>query len=146
MTTRTNKRSAVELLGPLKQMELTTKLEGAAMTSGLSPWERHKLEAQAKRAQAELLGKLMAIELQTVIGEAVALSEGRVAQAFEEGHLGLYEERLRCLVRAGTVRDEAHLSTTQLSEDSRDVVGNAIDRVTVSYINQMDRRAGGGCE
>lgn len=140
------KAQAVELAGPREQAKAANAISLSTMLTGLSPWERHKIEWQARRQRGELVAKLAEVEVQTVVTEAVQLGEQRTDIAQEQALIAVYEKQVECLLTAGRLRDEAIVEAMKLTAGSGELVAGAIDRVTGSYVSRMERRAaGGGC-
>lgn len=78
-----------------------------------------------------------------MFAEAVVATQGRIGRARERAAFEVFKERLRCLVQAGHFRDATLSDTAQLSEDSREVIAGAVERVTGSYVTGLERRAEG---
>lgn len=135
-------RTAVEVLGPPEQAQVANLIRRATLAAGLSPWEQHKIEWQLRRQRGALILQLAEVEAQTVVAEAIVMAEGRVEAAREAAAVATFTERLRCLLAAGEVRDDALSSAMQLSEGSREVIAGAIDRVTARYLRGVEKRAG----
>lgn len=135
--------TAIEVLDPAEQAAVRSLIQQASLLAGLSPWERHKIEWRVRRQRGELILQLAGLEAQTVFAEAVITTQGRVEQAKERAALEVVKEQLRCLVRAGHFRDATLSATTQLTEDSREIIAGAVERVTGSYVTGLERRAEG---
>jgi hypothetical protein len=135
--------SAVEVLDPAEQAMVQSVIQQASVMAGLTAWERHKIEWRVRRQRGELILQLAGLEAQTVFAEAVVATQGRIGRAKERAAFQVFKKRLECLVEAGHFRDATLSATTQLTEDSRDIIGGAVDRVTASYITGLERRAEG---
>lgn len=138
-----SRKPVVEVLEPIEQTAVTSIIRRAEALAGLSPWERQKLEWRVRRQRGELILQLAEIEAQTVVAESVVMAQGRVEQAKERAAVETFRERLRCLNESGHLRDDALAATSQLSEESREVVAGAIQRVTGAYMTGVERRAQG---
>ena len=142
----TNKKNAMEVVGPAEQVRAMNALSRSTVLAGLTPWEQHKLEWQARKQRGQMIRKLAEVEMQTVITEAVQLGEQRVDVAQEQAMLAVYEEQMNSLVAAGRMRDDAIVEAMELTAGSRELIADAIDQVTGGYVSRMTRRArGGGC-
>jgi hypothetical protein len=139
---QTNK-SIVEVLDPAEQLAVSSVIQQATNLTGLSSWERHKIEWRVRRQRGELIVQLAEVETQTVFAEAVVTAQGRIEQAKERAAVATFKERLRCLVESGHIRDDALAATSQLAEDSREIVAGAVERVASSYMTGVERRAQG---
>lgn len=141
-----NKKNAMEIVGPAEQARAMSALSRSTVLAGLTPWEQHKLAWQVKKQRTQLIRKLGEVEMQTVITEAVQLAEQRVDIAQEQALLAVHEEQNACLVAAGRMRDDAIVEAMELTAGSRELVADAIDQLSAAYISRMTRRArGGGC-
>jgi len=134
--------TAVEVLTPAEQLTIASVVRQASNLAGLSPWQRAQIEWRVKRQRGELIVQLAQLEADTVLAEAVMTSQGRIEEARERAALGIFETQLRCLLRAGALRDDAIVETMRLAEGSREVIAGAIDRVTTSFLLSVERRAG----
>lgn len=136
-----SKSTAIEVLAPAEQMAVTNTIQQATALAGLSPWQKAQIEWKVKRQRGELILQLAELESQTIYAEAVMTAQGRIDEAAERAALGTYRTQIECMIRAGLLRDDAHEQTRGLSEDSREIVAGAIDRLTGSYLFAMERRA-----
>lgn len=133
----------VEVLSPAEHRTIREVMQSADALAGLSPWERRRLELQVRRERKAVVLQLVRIESQALVAEAIALAVGRRHQAEERAATETLAEQLRCLKRAGQLREEAMHEVAQLSEDSREWARAAISSVTHSYAVGMSRRATG---
>lgn len=136
-----SKTTAIEVLDPAEQLAVRNTIQQASVLAGLSPWQRAQIEWRVKRQRGELILELAELEKQTVYAEAVMTAQGRISEACEQAALEVLRKQLECMVHAGALRDDAHERTRGLTEDSREIVGGAIDRLTGSYLFAMERRA-----
>ncbi len=131
----------VEVLQPAEQVAVTNVIRQAEVVVGITGWERHKLEWRLRRQRGELILQLAELEAQAVYAEAVVMVQGRAGQARERAAAEVFKERLRCLNESGHLRDDALGATAQLTEESREIVAGAIERVAAAYMTGVERRA-----
>jgi hypothetical protein len=140
---RSKPGTTLEVLNPAEQVAVQSLIQQAGVMAGLTPWERAKIEWRVKRQRGELILQLASLEAQTVFAEAVVMTQGRIETAREKAVLALFKKQMQCLVDAGHFRDATLSATTQLTEDSREIIAGAVDRVTGSYVTALERRAEG---
>ncbi len=143
MKQKDNPATAIEVLNPAEQAVVSSVVQQVGIVAGLSPWEQHKIEWRVRRQRGELILQLAGLEAQTVYAEAVVATEGRIERSKQRAALAVFKEQLTCLVKAGHFRDATLGATTQLTEDSREIIAGAVDRVTGSYVTSLERRAEG---
>jgi hypothetical protein len=143
MTSQQVPGSTTTVLDPAEKAMVQRTIQQADALAGLTPWERHRIEWRVRRHRGELVLQIAQQELQTIFAEAVITLEGKVDRARERRALEHFKEQLRILIQAGHYRDEKMNETTRLSEDSREIIQGAIDRVTGSLIFGMERRGQG---
>jgi len=143
MATRRTEVVSGEVVGPLREEAARQEVSFAATAAGLSKWERHKLEWQARRQRLDAMNRALDIEAATAVNEAIVHAGGRVRAAEERAELSVHAERTDCILEAGHIHEEAQAATRQLSEDSRELIQLGIDRVTVNYLRGVERRASG---
>jgi len=130
---------SLEVLDPVERQAVEGIMRDASLRS-MTPWQTQKLRWILERKRGALILKVADIESHTVVAEAVVMAEGRRDRAREEQALATFKRQLACLTAAGHARDRALATTNLLTEDSRDLMRNAMDRATVTYIRGVEER------
>lgn len=135
------KSTSLAMAKPLDTMEFTQMIRWASEAAGLSKWEQFRLQSLTKRQRAQLFAKLSELEHETLMAEALAMAEGRHDAAREQAGVVVLDTQMDCLTQAGRLLDRSLTALRGCSEESQDILGPAMQRVTASYARGVEYRA-----